>query len=209
MSKDKFNIKNAQIDWDCVGKFKFTTGFGATRTEHAIANYAAFLAPVIMYFVSWKNLGWSITQIVVASILVIDMVGGVLTNSLGSMKRFLHSDKKLELSWLEKLVRAKFLFPLIHLQIFAAPLFFDATWGYAIFWYASMMISIILIHHLPLYLHRPIALLIVMLSIMIGPIAFVPPTGLEWLAPIYMIKLVLSHGVREEPYRPEGEQLIN
>jgi hypothetical protein len=145
------------------------------------------------------------TQIIVASILSLDMVGGVLTNSLGSMKRFLHSDQRLELSWLGKLARGKFLFPLVHIQIFAAPLCFDVTWGYAFFWYGSMMISILLIHYLPLYLHRPVALLIVMLSVMIGPMAFLPPAGLEWLAPIYMIKLVLSHGVREEPYRPESE----
>jgi hypothetical protein len=39
---------------------------------------------------------------------------------------------------------------------------------------------------------------------MVGQIAVAPVAGLEWLGPIYMIKLVLSHGVREEPYRPES-----
>ncbi len=64
-----------------------------------------------------------------------------------------------------------------------------------------MMISIIVIHFMPMYLHRPIALLVVMLSIILATL--IPaPIGLEWLAPIFMIKLVLSHGVREEPYRP-------
>ncbi len=202
MSADRFTVKNAIIDWDCVGKFKFTSGYGATKAEHGIANYAACLAPVVMYLFSWKGLDWSITQIIVASVLALDMVGGVLTNSLGSMKRFLHTDKKLDLSWLGKLVGSKFLFPLIHIQIFVVPLFFDISWGYAFFWYGIMVGSILLIHCLPLYLHRTVAMLVVMLSVMIGPIAFVPPEGLEWLASIYMIKLVLSHGVREEPYRP-------
>ena len=205
MSTDRFTIKKVKIDWDCVGKFNFTSGFGATRAECGLANYAAILAPVVMFSISWKDIDWSIAQIIVASLLALDMVGGVITNSLGSMKRFLHTDKQLDLSWLGKLVGSKFLFPLIHIQIFAAPLFFDVSWEYAFFWYGSMMGSVLLIHSLPLYLHRAVALLIVMLSIMIGPIVFLPPVGLEWLAPIYMIKLVLSHGVREEPYRPVEE----
>ncbi|PSW21746.1 hypothetical protein C9I98_00300 [Photobacterium sanctipauli] len=195
-------MKDAPIDWRCEGKFNFTTGYGATRAESMLANYAAFLAPALMYFLSWHSLDWSLLQLVVASVLVLDMVGGVITNSLGSMKRFLHSNQAMELTWLAKLVRSKFLFPLIHIQIFAAPLCFDVAWSYAFFWYSIMMVSIVVIHFLPLYLHRPVALLIVMLSLMVGQVVFTAPVGLEWLAPIYMIKLVLSHGVREEPYRP-------
>ena len=61
------------------------------------------------------------------------------------------------------------------------------------------------IHWPPQYIHRPVALLVVTLSIMLSQIVFVGPTGLEWLAAIYIIKLVLSHGVREEPYRPAIE----
>ncbi|WP_028865961.1 hypothetical protein [Psychromonas aquimarina] len=206
MSKDQITIKNAPIDWACTGKFSFTAGFGSTKAESAIANYAALIAPVVLYFLSWQNLGWTILQIVVASALALDMVGGVLTNSLGSMKRFLHTDQKLEVNWLGKLVGSKFLFPAIHFQLFAVPLCFDAAWSYAFFWYGVMIVSIIFIHFLPLYLHRPVALLIVMLSVMIGQ-TISAPAGLEWLAPIFIIKLVLSHGVREEPYRSEHEQI--
>lgn len=64
-----------------------------------------------------------------------------------------------------------------------------------------MMVSITIIHFIPLYLQRPVALMIVMLSIIVAQIT-PSPAGLEWLALIFMIKLVLSHGVREEPYRP-------
>lgn len=199
---DKYIIKKAHIDWNCPGVFNFTTGFGATKAETAIANYGAFLAPILLYALSWRHLDWSVLQIVVASILTLDMIGGVLSNSLGSMKRFLHTEQTLELSWLGKLVGSKFLFPAVHFQLFAVPLCFDVAWSYAFFWYGAMMVSIFVIHLLPLYLQRSVALLIVMMSIIIGPIAFVAPAGLEWLAPIFMIKLVLSHGVREEPYRP-------
>lgn len=204
MSKNQITIKNAPIDWACNGKFSFTAGFGATKAESTIANYAALIAPIILYFLSWQDLGWTTLQIIVASLLALDMVGGVLTNSLGSMKRFLHTDTPLEVNWLGKLVGSKFLFPLIHFQIFAVPACFDVAWSYAFFWYGLMMASIIFIHFLPMYLHRPIAMLVVMLSIIITQIT-AAPTGLEWLAPIYIIKLVLSHGVREEPYRPIEE----
>lgn len=200
MSKDEIIVKGAPINWDCSGKFNFTTGFGATKAESIIANYAAFIAPLILYFFLWQQLNWSVLQLVVASLLTLDMIGGVLTNSLGSMKRFLHTDQQLELNWLAKLVGSKFLFPAIHFQLFAIPLCFDVAWSYALFWYGLMMLSIVVIHLLPMYLHRPVALLIVMLSIILAQL--VPgPVGLEWIAPVFMIKLVLSHGVREEPYR--------
>ncbi|WP_367989183.1 hypothetical protein AB2S62_08590 [Vibrio sp. NTOU-M3] len=201
MPKDQTTIKNAHINWECAGKFNFTTGFGATKAERIIANYAALIAPFILYIFAWQSLEWSWAQLIVAAALTLDMVGGVLTNSLGSMKRFLHTDQRLELSWLGKLVGSKLLFPAVHFQLFAVPLFFDIGWSYAFFWYGLMMLSVILIHFLPMYLHRPVALLAVMLSIMLS--TFIPaPVGLEWLAPVFIIKLVLSHGVREEPYRP-------
>ena len=202
MANDQITIKGAQIDWQCAGDFGFTVGYQPTAAERFIANYPALLVPVLLYFLSWQDLGWSVFQIAVASFLALDMIGGVLTNSLGSMKRFLHTDQQLPMNWLGKLVGNKLVFPAIHVQIFAAPLFFDIGWSYGFFWYGVMMAAVLLIHKLPLYLHRPVALMMVMLSIIIGQVVFIAPPGLEWLAPIYMIKLVLSHGVREEPYRP-------
>ncbi len=201
MSKNQTTIEGAAVNWLCSGKFSFTTGFGATKAESAIANYAALVAPIILYFFAWQDLNWSVLQIVVASALALDMVGGVLTNSLGSMKRFLHSDQALDVNWLGKLVRSRFVFPAIHFQLFAVPLCFDVAWSYAFFWYGIMMASIVALHLVPLYLQRSIALLFVMLSIMAAQV-LPAPVGLEWLAPIFIIKLVLSHGVREEPYRP-------
>ncbi len=118
------------------------------------------------------------------------------------MKRYLYTDQNLDVNWLGKLVGSKFLFPAIHFQLFAIPLCFDIAWSYAFFWYGMMMVSIVIVHFTPpLYLQRPIALLIVMLSIILAQLIASPPVGLEWIAPIFMIKLVLSHGVREEPYR--------
>jgi len=201
MSQDQTTINNAPINWQCSGKFALTTGFGATKAESVIANYIAFIAPVILYFFAWQALDWSVLQIVVASLLSIDMVGGVLSNSLGSMKRFLHTNQQLDINWLAKLVRRKYLFPAIHSQLFVIPLCFDIAWSYAFFWYGIMMISVVFIHFMPLYLHRAIALLVVMLSIIMAQL-LPAPIGLEWIAPIFIIKLVLSHGVREEPYRP-------
>lgn len=201
MSKNQTMIEGAAVNWLCSGKFSFTTGFGATKAERAIANYAALIAPIILYLFVWQDLGWSVLQVVVASALALDMVGGVLTNSLGSMKRFLHSDQPLEVNWLGKLVRSRFVFPAIHFQLFAVPLCFDVDWSYGFFWYGVMMASIAVLNFVPLYLQRSIALLFVMLSIMAAQV-LPAPIGLEWLAPIFIIKLVLSHGVREEPYRP-------
>lgn len=201
MSKDKVEINSAIIDWGCSGEFKFTVGIGATKAERAIANYAAIVAPVLLYLFSWHELKWTVIQLIVASLLTLDMIGGVLTNSLSSMKRFLHINRKIKVNWLGRLVSNKFLFPLIHFQLFIIPLVFDVEWYYAYFWYGAMITSIFIIHYIPLYIQRPIALLIIMLSIIAATMT-ASPLGLEWLAPIFMIKLVLSHGVREEPYCP-------
>jgi hypothetical protein len=201
MSKDQITLKGTPINWQCSGKFNFTTGYGATKVERAIANYVALVVPILLYFGVWQEQDWSGLQIVVASILTLDMVGGVLTNSLGSMKRYLHTDQALEVNWLGKLVRNKLLFPAVHFQLFLIPLCFDIGWSYAFFWYGIMMLSIVMIHLLPVYLQRPIGLLVVMVSIVMSQL-LLSPVGLEWLAPIFIIKLVLSHGVREEPYRP-------
>ncbi len=55
MSKDQTTLKNAPINWECVGKFNFTTGYSATKAESIIANYAALIAPVILYFLPGKD----------------------------------------------------------------------------------------------------------------------------------------------------------
>ncbi|NOI30413.1 hypothetical protein [Vibrio coralliilyticus] len=203
MSENHITVKGAVIDWRCQGRFNFTSGYGATRAEHALANYAALIVPVILYFFSWRELNWNLWQVGIAAVLTLDMVGGVLTNSLNSMKRFLHTEGNVSNeSWLAQLVRSRFLFPAIHGQLYLVPLFFDVGWSYAFIWYTIMMLSVLLLHFLPLYLHRPVALLAVMLSIILSDL-LPSPIGLTWLAPVFIIKLVLSHGVREEPYRPK------
>ena len=198
---DRFTIRGAPVNWECSGKFSFTTGYGATRTESAIAHGAAFLAPVALYFLAWRALDWSALQIAVASLLTLDLVGGVLTNSLGSMKRFLHTDQELELTPLERWVGRPLAFPALHLQIFALPVFFETPWSFAFFWYGAMMAAVLLLRLVPFYLHRAVALLTVTASILVAH-STTGPDGLEWIGPVYMIKLVLAHAVREEPYRP-------
>lgn len=196
-------MKNVNIDWTCnKDEFSFTTGCGATKAESMLANYASFLAPVFLYVLSWRNLDWSILQLVIVSFLLIDMIGGVLTNSLNSMKRVLYSEEKASFSKIAQFVNSKYLFPAIHFHLFIIPIYFNVTFVYAAFWYLFMLSSVVVVHNIPLYMQRPIAMLIIMLSIIVNSSLFVLPAGIEWLAPIFMMKLVLSHGVREEPYRP-------
>ncbi len=35
MTKDQITLKDAPINWQCNGKFNFTTGYGATKAETA------------------------------------------------------------------------------------------------------------------------------------------------------------------------------
>jgi hypothetical protein len=51
-------------------------------------------------------------------------------------------------------------------------------------------------------LQRPVAVFIILLVIIVNLYVIQPIAGFEWLAPLLFIKLILGHGVREEPYRP-------
>ncbi len=67
------------------------------------------------------------------------------------------------------------------------------------------MVSIAIVHFTSLYLQRPVGVLSVMLSIILAQLTS-SPVGLEWIAPIFMIKLLLSHGIKEDPYRRALEE---
>ena len=60
----------------------------------------------------------------------------------------------------------------------------------------------------PLYLQRPISMLIIVTALLINGYFISSPTGFNWLIPILFLKIVYGHTVKEEPYRPETEKNI-
>lgn len=74
-------------------------------------------------------------------------------------------------------------------------------WGYFAVFSIYLLAATIVILKIPLYLQRPMALSPVAIFILINAYAFSTP-GLEWFIPFLFLKLLVSHLVHEEPYRP-------
>ena len=64
------------------------------------------------------------------------------------------------------------------------------------------MLASLLILRSPLYLQRPVAFSVFGLGLLANTYLAAPTPGLEWFLPIFLLKLLLSHLLREEPYRP-------
>jgi hypothetical protein len=62
--------------------------------------------------------------------------------------------------------------------------------------------SVLIIARMPLYLRRPVALILVMLIVTLEHFFFSPTPAFEWFVLVFFLKLVAGHMVREERYRP-------
>ncbi len=69
------------------------------------------------------------------------------------------------------------------------------------------MLACALVLKTALYLQRPVALILYTLSLIISLYVVESPVGLEWFLPVFYLKLLVSHILREEPYRPEIEEV--
>ena len=56
----------------------------------------------------------------------------------------------------------------------------------------------------PLYLQRPVALVMYTGSLVVAIYALAPPAGMEWFLPLFYLKLLVAHLPKEEAYRPKG-----
>jgi hypothetical protein len=59
------------------------------------------------------------------------------------------------------------------------------------------------VHITPLYLKRPVAMLIITTGIMMNFYVLPSISGFEWLMPLLFLKIVYAHSVMEEPYRSQ------
>lgn len=133
---------------------------------------------------------------IVLVVLALDVAGGIVTNATAPAKRWYHRP---ELGFGQQLgfVAAHG----VHLLLFTAVLH-GMGWGDLALFSALLLGVAALLLSAPLYLQRPLALgcyaLLLLLSIQTVP----PGSGLAWFLPLFFLKLVVSHLVREAPFRP-------
>ncbi|WP_271274131.1 hypothetical protein [Aliamphritea hakodatensis] len=193
-----------KIDWELPeiragwkGKIDTFIGPGATSAEKNIQLYPPILSILILIITAWQlDFGWTPGQYIVGSILMGDMVGGIITNSTSAAKRWFFREGEG--------FREVMSFIAIHiLQIALASYFFlgfDLVWIALV--YAYLMLACSLTLSAPLYLQRPLAGLLYAISLVLALYVWEIPAHLEWFLPMLFFKLLICHVLREEPYRP-------
>lgn len=177
-------------------------GDGATPTERRFPPIAGVLAvAVVASHALVTDLGWAWWQHLLAAALVFDLAGGVVAMSLNSAKRFHHAPRLAVPRRAAALTRNSALFTTLHVQpVLIALVFPGAAWWWGLSWYAVCLAGSLLVTRVPLYLARPVAMLLLTLTAALTP-ALDHPAGFAWVPVVLVAKLVLG-AVREEPYRP-------
>jgi hypothetical protein len=207
--KDQEIIKDPRINWDypqprsgIAGSLDKFFGPGTTRAEAWIEGVFCTAAAIAMPLYAYLNgFDWNLIQYILATLIAFDMVGGIITNATSSAKRWYHRPGqgfKEHYSFIALHVGYLFL---------VAWLFRSMDWAYFGVISAILLLAAFIVLRVPLYLRRPLAFGMVVITLLINSYGFSPTVGLEWFIPFLFIKLIASHALREEPYRPESENV--
>lgn len=191
------------INWEYSGKKDFVNGTGAYFEEKILGYLGSLIIPIILLVLNLNGvLQWDYYQIIVAGLLAFDLGGGMISNSLNSGKRFYHTEAKETEGKAGKFLKNHLLFGLIHVHPFIIGLMFNnMDWIYGLQWYLIFIGSVLIVHKIPLYLKRPVSMLMVLIAILINNFFILPIEGFGWFIPVLFLKIVYGHMVREEPYR--------
>ncbi len=173
-------------------------GPGATNAEKKLQLYIPFMAGfAVVAHAYFNDLEWGWGQYLIAGLITVDIVGGIITNATSSAKRWFHREGQ----------GFKQHMGFISIHFVQLTMLSWAFLDFDVFWIASvggyMMLASAVILLTPLYLQRPIALIMYALAIVLITYQFTPLPDLVWFLPLFYIKLLLSHVLREEPYRPD------
>ncbi len=183
-----------------AGEIDKFVGPGMTRAEWALLLSVTLLGmAALLAYLAVEQLDWSAWQIVITVILVLDLSGGVVTNAASPTKRWCHRAGQTP--------RNHLLFIAVHVihPVLIVLFFRPGDWQYVIIVYSYLMMMALWIAALPLYLQRPAAMAAFMGGILLNQYFVTPTPGLEWFLPVFYLKLLVCHLLREEPYRPVTE----
>ncbi len=173
-------------------------GPGATHGEIILVLVCSILGGSLLIFYQYvMNLGWNLVQIIVGAVIAFDIGGGVVANATSTAKRWYHRQGHGTKQLLGFIV-IHFIHPIL-ITIF----FTQLDWIYFITVYGYLLISAGIVLATPLYLKRPMSMVMVSGAVILNSYVITVIPGFEWFLPIFILKLVVGHIVREEPYRPE------
>ncbi len=185
-----------------LGLWDRFVGPGATAAEEwlqLLGGLVLITMALLVFFIRFPDEPTRI-QIVIVTLLALDLSGGVITNATSTAKCWYHREGQ---GWWQHLV---FVLPHgIHLVLLVW-LFPGVAWWFFLLFYGYLVAATLIILHTPLYLQRPTAFMcyagVVLLNVL-----FAPTPGLEWVVPFLFLKLLIGHLLKEAPFRPEGERL--
>lgn len=193
------------IQWELPPRRRGMTGMldafvgpGATKAELLLQFGGATVAAVAAsLYAAAVQPEWGFVHRLLTAVFAVDLIGGIITNATSAAKRWYHRPQRGHWAHLS--------FAAVHLLhvVLVAWLFMGGRWDFLLQAAGILVTSILLVHFVPLYLQRPVAFICysaTLLFFLYGP---EPVTGLEWFVPFFFLKVLMSHAVREEPYRPE------
>lgn len=199
--------RRSDVRWTYVGTADFFSGADATVSERVLLWVGtALLTILIALGVLHQGISWDGWQWAIALVLGFDVVGGAISNSLNAMKRAWYSpiDPDRDTGPFRLFKSHPILFPAVHLHPFLVACVFDASLAYALILYAAPVAFAVFVLFGPLYLHRPVSFLTIIVILLVSLYALDQPAGMEWFAVVFAIKLIQAHAVQEEPYaRPD------
>lgn len=176
-------------------------GPGATSAEEwlQLLGALALTALALLVFFLRFPAEPTLTQIVILTMLTLDLSGGIITNATSTAKRWYHREGR---GWRQHIVFV--LLHGIHLALLVW-LFPDFTWWFFLLFYGYLVAATLLVLHTPLYVQRPLAFICYAGVILFNGL-FTPTAGLEWVIPFLFLKLLISHLLKEAPFRPVEER---
>lgn len=172
-----------------VSIFRRMSGPDATAQEAAVWLAGTLgLTALAAATAAARSPGWSALQWVLAMGLAFDFAGGVVANATSAAKRSLHRPGR---------ARARALFYAAHLHPLVLPVAFSVPWMAAVALYAGMLVAAALVELAPRAVAQPVAFTAVAAGLFLACGAGWP-VGLEWFAPVYLLKLVGAYAVPPE-----------
>lgn len=155
---------------------------------------AAITTPIYAFNLAVQ---WTPLQLGLIALMGFDLVGGVITNATSSAKRWFHRPGQ---AWQQQIT-----FVSLHLtHIFLVALLLRrGDWAFFFGVSGYLLSASLLILGSPLYLQRPVAFGLYGFALFGDRYLYSPTVGLEWFLPLFFLKILVSHLLREVPYRPE------
>lgn len=194
----------ARIDWSYSGAPDPMAGTGASAIEHSVFWVVGLAGAGLMIMLGrggWVNWNWWQTGL--AALIAFDLMGGAAGAALNSSKRFYFSPLKTDERGPVKYLKSGYYLPILSVHPILVYLVYreSEVWtGVALYFIVGAIA--ILVRKAPLYLARPLGVSALIVAIVANLYFIDAPPGFEWMLPVLVLKLVLGHAVREEPYRP-------